>query len=743
MVEPPLPPFTLRALAQKEYDKRKAAAVEVEHTIQELREGGNMERVANIVQYIVEELAQSPLPNVRKGALHALAGAAIGLREEVPTYLPQILPPVLASFTDPDCRVRYYACESLYNIAKVARIHCVAHFNDIFEALFKLSADTDLGVQNGFQLLDRLMKDVVAESGVFEIASFMPLLKRRIYVANSYTRQFLIGWISILDAVPAINMLEHLPGFFDGLFHMLSDPNKEIRQQAYAVLFDFLQEIKTSAQVDYAPVVGILVQHCASRDRFSRLTAITWLHDLANAGQGRLLPFASTVLEAVLKSISHAEEEIRDAAMSTDRALRALLSASGEGEFDVAAIVVTLIRHMRSDKRSSRLSALEWLAMLLDRSPAALVDLADSVWPPLLTTLGDESEAVVQLSIEVVARFASQPDYFSAALGRLVQTFSESPELLEARSPLIVRRLSTLLNPEDVFRELSRLIDQSEDVVLNARLVQTLNAILHTSPALGPLREQLRAAMTTKEGAALFISLHSAWCHDPVALLSMCLLAQVRPHPLPALAPPLELSLRGRPAGLRACRGPHPRLRHLRDGRGYAAAAGPPRPARGGTGLRPPPPPAARAGEATTPPQRPLRPSHAPPAGAGRSSPRTGSWEREDGVRSHASHCFRRRQSSAFETLQQRLGAVPQLGLLRLSLGVRDKDTKAPKDAKRAVSVDFVALQRTFEAVQLRHREHARAEQNHARLSSSREATGAAAPAPAPAEQGTASSSAT
>ena len=34
----------------------------------------------------------------------------------------QIVPPVIDSFTDQDSRVRYYACEALYNIAKVKTI---------------------------------------------------------------------------------------------------------------------------------------------------------------------------------------------------------------------------------------------------------------------------------------------------------------------------------------------------------------------------------------------------------------------------------------------------------------------------------------------------------------------------------------------------------------------------------------------------------------------------------------------
>jgi len=63
--------------------------------------------------------------------------------------LPQLLPPVLSAFSDPDARVRYTACEALYNIAKVARSSCVAHVNAIFDGLFKLSADTDVQVGRG------------------------------------------------------------------------------------------------------------------------------------------------------------------------------------------------------------------------------------------------------------------------------------------------------------------------------------------------------------------------------------------------------------------------------------------------------------------------------------------------------------------------------------------------------------------------------------------------------------------
>lgn len=101
----------------------------------------------------------------------------------------QIVPPVLQSFSDHDSRVRYYACEALYNIAKVSRLFllylklysCVeltfysfffqvvrgefiVFFNQIFDALCKLSADSAANVQSAAHLLDRLVKVIVLSS---------------------------------------------------------------------------------------------------------------------------------------------------------------------------------------------------------------------------------------------------------------------------------------------------------------------------------------------------------------------------------------------------------------------------------------------------------------------------------------------------------------------------------------------------------------------------------------------------
>ena len=51
---------------------------------------------------------------------------------------------------------------------------------------------------------------------IVSIEEFIPLLRERMNVLNPYVRQFLVGWITVLDSVPDIDMLGFLPDFLDG-----------------------------------------------------------------------------------------------------------------------------------------------------------------------------------------------------------------------------------------------------------------------------------------------------------------------------------------------------------------------------------------------------------------------------------------------------------------------------------------------------------------------------------------------
>ncbi|KAF2661821.1 ARM repeat-containing protein [Lophiostoma macrostomum CBS 122681] len=268
-----------KALNDKLYDKRKSGALELEGLIRDSLAAQDHDRIQKIVHQLCHDYAYAVhQPHARNGGLIGLAAASIALGPEVARYLEEIVPPVLACFSDQDARVRYYACESMYNIAKVAKGEILVYFNQVFDALCKLTADSELSVKNGAELLDRLIKDIVAESAAsyvsilrtpqgesgdgvsdgqehaheemaFSLERFLPLLEERINVLNPFTRTFLVAWITVLDSIPDLELVTQLPRFLAGLFKFLSDTNQDVRTATHSVLERFLSEIKKIARI--------------------------------------------------------------------------------------------------------------------------------------------------------------------------------------------------------------------------------------------------------------------------------------------------------------------------------------------------------------------------------------------------------------------------------------------------------------------------------------------------------------
>lgn len=83
----------------------------------------------------------------------------------------------------------------------------------------------------------------------FSLSRFIPLLQQRIYVINPFTRIFLVGWITLLDSIPDLELVAYLPSFLGGLFKFLSDPNEDVRTATHMALERFLSEIKQIARV--------------------------------------------------------------------------------------------------------------------------------------------------------------------------------------------------------------------------------------------------------------------------------------------------------------------------------------------------------------------------------------------------------------------------------------------------------------------------------------------------------------
>ncbi|GMI02008.1 hypothetical protein TrST_g6121 [Triparma strigata] len=530
-VDSPLPPTVARSLGDRSYDKRKNAALEIEALIKVFQENKQTEQITAVIQVLSRTFSTSTNANHRKGGLIGIAATAIGLMQNTKLHLDSLLPPVLHCFDDPESRVRYYACESLYNIAKVARTSILKYFNSIFDGLCSLFADVDVDVKNGANLLDRLIKDIVTESETFDVETFIPLLQKYIRRTNPYIRQLLVGWIVVLDSVPDINMIDWLPDFLDGLFNMLSDGNREIRQAADSALSEFLREIKSSSVVEFGPMVGILVNQCNSKERLNRLTAITWVAEFINLGGDSLLPFYSDVLGAISHCIGDTEVEIRQVAEKTNDALLGLVKESPK-VFELSPLLATLMGELGSDYVPTKMASLRWINMLLEKVPAEMNKCIEKLLPSLLKTLADDADAVVLLVLQVLSRISLAVGEFSRVLNALLKLFSTDRRLLEIRGSLVIRKLCVLLNAKVVYIQTAAVLSSASNefsLEFISTMVQTLNLILLTAQELQALRDILKRSFkpnSAAEDKEVFGALFKCWCHNPVSTFSLCLLGQ-------------------------------------------------------------------------------------------------------------------------------------------------------------------------------------------------------------------------
>lgn len=259
-----------------------------------------------------------------------------------------------------------------------------------------MAADPADSVKSGADLLDRLIRDIVSElsttyvsvhqqpynpvesqdetdalvvptslprNTAFSLPRFIPVLSQRIYACNSFTRQYLVSWISVLDSIPDLELVSFLPEFFDGLLNCLSDPSADVRVSTSVLLGEFLHEIQQSAAVtrnhehgegagtttsdiddehskgtyvpgqgvivQYDRLVEILVRHLSSKEEHIQKTALQWISQFIVIAPDVVIRFTPRIIFDVLPCLAHPTEVIRETANETnDKLQKLVLNAS-------------------------------------------------------------------------------------------------------------------------------------------------------------------------------------------------------------------------------------------------------------------------------------------------------------------------------------------------------------------------------------------------------------------------------
>ncbi|KAI5957104.1 hypothetical protein KGF54_000032 [Candida jiufengensis] len=292
--QPILDQSLIKDLSNHIYEKRKATAFQIESITKTALSRNDSQTIYRIINELSQITTSSSSNSAKMGAVTALGSVSVALGSfAIAYFLEDILRPIFATFKDSDARVRYYATEALYNVAKISRGEILPFFPQIFDIIAILVSDAESSVKNAADILDRLIKDIISAKATnyvsilqqqqqleqqgnndiqsslidaqgnaiqinhpqdptkaFQLPKFIPTLLERMYTIDPFTKKFLLSWLELFDDIPNLELISFLPSFLKPLINfILNGAPNDIKLETQNILNSFLKEIKGISKV--------------------------------------------------------------------------------------------------------------------------------------------------------------------------------------------------------------------------------------------------------------------------------------------------------------------------------------------------------------------------------------------------------------------------------------------------------------------------------------------------------------
>ena len=506
----------VKKLTDKQYDKRKLAALEIEKTFTDYEKA----------KEVVEQLKALLHPNC---ATPQKSGGCLGLTSivmccKVPkSDLDDFMLLIMGSFDDLDARMRFFATEALYNIIKHTK-HCILHTT--IDNIAKLASDPDKQCRLGAELLDRLLKDVLLELDI-QFHFIMPVISERMHAIHPNVRTLMLSWLQLLITIPNNPLTEYLSLILATLFKYTSDDHEEIRTMTLLFLNNIIKEV-TPDHVD--KLLPLILPFVSSDDELTTCTALDWLSTFIEIAPMNMIQHCNILLDVLLTVLSSPSSTITGACQKVNKQLYHLLQTAisssepqlGSGINQMLDGLLQSIQHHLSGVESTKLVALQWMLMIYKNTS---LKVEHSLLKILFSLLND-TEAVTSFALHVLANLANGAIHYELFINDVLLLFSNDRRLLEVRGVLILSKLIQTIGDKKFLIGLSKALSEELDLEMATTMVQNMNLILITSPDLKKLRRELQEMQDVQ----LFHTLYKAWAHHPIALFTLLLMCQLYEH---------------------------------------------------------------------------------------------------------------------------------------------------------------------------------------------------------------------
>lgn len=224
---------------------------------------------------------------IRIAKLMAYASIIISLGQTNSTpFIKKIIPSMLPFFYDPNDLVRFYSCESLYNIAKILKGEILSYFNEIFDILCSVTIDPINNVKGAASILDKLIKDIVIEFGS-DYISFLQLDDDIFNTTTIVNHGSLVG-NKLSDNIRYKDVIEqHKNGILLSGGDFLQPSNNKLRQN-------------NNSTLQLNKFIPLLLERIYSNNNNTKVFLLSWIEVLNKCPNLTLISFLPWLINAIL-----------------------------------------------------------------------------------------------------------------------------------------------------------------------------------------------------------------------------------------------------------------------------------------------------------------------------------------------------------------------------------------------------------------------------------------------------------
>ena len=235
------------------------------------------------------------------------------------------------SLKDNDNKIILSAAQCIYNIMVEFNQYVLMNFNDFFDGLLTLVTIDDLEIKNIAENLDSSLKGVINYSFQgklpedFNLLEFFKKIILNISLENPANKSTVVSWISSINQIPGIKLINILYLFLGELFDMLQINNPKVQEITNECLKDFYNEIENDFE-DIAynikiKILEIVIQKCEKNkpeEKNVKLKAFKWANLFLRLYKFLFIRMANNQKQNELKKKVAISQDITDNSINTN-----------------------------------------------------------------------------------------------------------------------------------------------------------------------------------------------------------------------------------------------------------------------------------------------------------------------------------------------------------------------------------------------------------------------------------------